>query len=147
MAEARSSCLVRPMLHSPRRSPRELTLDHSASHWGRLPVFGAFGTGTAAVSAADQSLSAAARHIRKRRVGMATPGTKPTFKGQGFQVRSPAHCRRSGLNVGFSIAASVKLFLVTSCHIPFACRSALADVAARGSCFSSRLARDHLMMG
>jgi hypothetical protein len=31
-------------------------------------------------------------------------------------------------NVGFSIAASVKLFLVTSCHIPSARRSALADV-------------------
>ncbi len=59
----------------------------------------------------------------------------------------PPHCRRSASNVGFSIAASVKPFLVTSCDIPSARRSALADVAARGSCFSSRLARGHLMMG
>ncbi len=50
-------------------------------------------------------------------------------------------------NVAFSIAALVKPFLVTSCDIPSARRSALADVSARGSCFSSRLARDHLMMG
>ncbi len=34
-------------------------------------------------------------------------------------------------NVRFSIAASVKAFLVTSCHIPSACHFALADVAAR----------------
>ena len=34
-------------------------------------------------------------------------------------------------NVAFSIAALVKLFLVTSCHIPSARRSALPDVAAR----------------
>jgi hypothetical protein len=50
-------------------------------------------------------------------------------------------------NVSFSIAALVKPFLVRSCHIPSACRSGLADVTARGSCFSSRLARGHLMMG
>ncbi len=55
--------------------------------------------------------------------------------------------RPSGSNVGFSIAASVKAFLVTSCHILSARRSALADVAARGSCFSSRSARGRLMMG
>ncbi len=55
--------------------------------------------------------------------------------------------RQTVLKVGFSIAASVKPFLVMSCHIPSARRSALADVAARSSCFSSRLARDHLMMG
>ena len=58
-----------------------------------------------------------------------------------------SHSGRSALNVGFSIAALVKGFLVTSCYIPSARRSALADVAARGSCFSSRLARGHLMMG
>ncbi len=63
-------------------------------------------------------------------------------KARSARIEAP-----QSLRARFSIAASGKPFLVTSCHIPSARRSALADVAARGSCFSSRLARDHLMMG
>ena len=51
---------------------------------------------------------------------------------QGHRHLDVPHCADNSrtANVAFSIAALVKLFLVTSCHIPSARRSALADVAA-----------------
>ncbi len=70
------------------------------------------------------------------------------LESENFRFRKAmAALRTPHANVAFSIAASVKAFLVTSCHIPSARRSALADIAARGSCFSSRSARGRLMMG
>ena len=84
--------------------------------------------------------------LRCTRVQILWPITlHPGAKGKRGPIS--ANSRLSGLNGAFSIATLVKAFLVTSCHIPSARRSALANVAARGSCFSSRLARDHLMMG
>ncbi len=65
----------------------------------------------------------------------------------GVAMCQDCGCCYEAAYVGFSIASLVKPFLVTSCHIPSARRSGLADVAARSSCFSSRLARGHLMMG
>jgi hypothetical protein len=41
---------------------------------------------------------------------MSASGTKQTFAQRRLKVRLPALNRRSGLNVGFSIAALVKAF-------------------------------------
>jgi len=48
----------------------------------------------------DEEMLAELKQIVGAPTASLTSGTRPTFSGYRVQVRSPAHCRRSGLNVG-----------------------------------------------